>query len=196
MCAAWQVMDKLQEAKDLARKWIHDGGEGCSAADVEGMHSEQMVVMLDEVLTVAKKLEGSVLAKMEECYALSDKKNSVRARAASLAVAAAMLRPRKQHRLMIRPAWAERVMVGACAQEIRMRWQMLCVASGWEDIYPKVVEFLEAQGRMKFVRPLYRNLYRTGGAGKELALATFAKNKTKYHNIAAKMIARDLELAS
>ena len=47
-----------------------------------------------------------------------------------------------------------------------MRWQMLCVASGWEDIYPKVVEFLEAQGRMKFVRPLYRNLYRTGGAGK------------------------------
>ena len=56
-----------------------------------------------------------------------------------------------------------------------MRWQMLCVASGWEDIYPKVVEFLEAQGRMKFVRPLYRNLYRTGGAGKELALATFAK---------------------
>jgi len=185
---AWQVMDKLQEAKDLARKWIHDGGEGCSAADVEGMHSEQMVVMLDEVLTVAKKLEGSVLAKMEECYALSDKKNSVRARAASLPVAA--------RRAAAAQAWAERVVVGACAQEIRMRWQMLCVASGWEDIYPKVVEFLEAQGRMKFVRPLYRNLYRTGGAGKELALATFAKNKTKYHNIAAKMIARDLELAS
>lgn len=95
MFGAWQVMDKLQEAKDLARKWIHDGGEGCSAADVEGMHSEQMVVMLDEVLTVAKKLEGSVLAKMEECYALSEKKNSVRARAASLPRLRAVMRPRK-----------------------------------------------------------------------------------------------------
>ena len=60
------------------------------------MHSEQMVVMLDEVLTVAKKLEGSVLAKMEECYALSDKKNSVRARAASLPWLRAVLRPWNQ----------------------------------------------------------------------------------------------------
>ena len=36
------------------------------------------------------------------------------------------------------------------------------VASSWEAIYDNVVGFLEAQGRMKFVRPLYRNLYRTG----------------------------------
>ena len=47
--------------------------------------------------------------------------------------------------------------------------QMLCVvstgvASSWEAIYDNAVGFLEAQGRMKFVRPLYRNLYRTGAA--------------------------------
>ena len=48
----------LQASRDLAAKWIA-GGEGCSAKDAEEMHSEQMVVMLDEVLTNAKTLPGA-----------------------------------------------------------------------------------------------------------------------------------------
>lgn len=129
------VMDKLQDAKALAAKWINEKGAGCSAADAEGLHSEQIVVMLDEILIVAKTLPHESLAQMEEMYKLSVVKNS----------------------------------------EIRMRWCMLGVASSWEPIYENAVGFLEAQGRMKFVRPLYRNLYRTGGPGKELALATFGR---------------------
>ena len=46
---------------------------------------------------------------------------------------------------------------------------------------------------MKFVRPLYREMYRNP-ATKALAVATFEANCTMYHLIAAKMIRQDLEL--
>eukprot|EP01052_Picozoa_sp_SAG31_P020550 SAG31_NODE_1550_length_7909_cov_4.107554_2_plen_293_part_00 len=80
--------------------------------------------------------------------------------------------------------------------EIRFRWQLLGVTSRWQSIYPHTVDFLAAQGRMKFVRPLYRALFRGDAAAKELALATFTRLKPTYHNITAKMVGRDLELTS
>ena len=147
-------MDKLQDAKALASKWINDKGAGCSAADAESLHSEQMVVMLDEILTVAKTLPHESLAQMEEMYKLSDVKNS----------------------------------------EIRMRWCMLGVASSWEPIYDNAVGFLEAQGRMKFVRPLFRALY-AWEAHRDLAVQTFREWRHNYHPIAAKMLAQDLKVA-
>jgi leukotriene-A4 hydrolase len=80
--------------------------------------------------------------------------------------------------------------------EIRFRWQMLGVTSKWHAVYPHTVAFLAEQGRMKFVRPLYRALFRGDGAAKELALQTFVRLKPTYHNITAKMVGRDLELSS
>jgi len=44
------------------------------------------------------------------------------------------------------------------------------------------------------VRPLYRDLFKTSAKGKELAVKTFQEHRHNYHNIAAKMVARDLEL--
>ena len=35
-------------------------------------------------------------------------------------------------------------------------WQKLCLKSNHEDIFQHVVKFVLEQGRMKFVRPLYR----------------------------------------
>jgi len=60
--------------------------------------------------------------------------------------------------------------------EIKLRWQTLCLKSKADFIFPQVVAFVTSQGRMKFVRPLYRALCHTEEGGK-LALATFAANK-------------------
>jgi hypothetical protein len=44
---------------------------------------------------------------------------------------------------------------------------------------------------MKFLRPLYRDLFKTE-KGTPIALETFEKYKTGYHGIAQKMVAKDL----
>ncbi|KAK4509405.1 54S ribosomal protein img2, mitochondrial [Mucor velutinosus] len=77
--------------------------------------------------------------------------------------------------------------------DIRFRWEQLCVMASYEKIYPSVVEFITEQGRMKFVRPLYRYLY-TAKNGAELAQQTFLKHKHFYHPIAAQLIAKDINL--
>ncbi|ORX79570.1 leukotriene A4 hydrolase [Anaeromyces robustus] len=75
--------------------------------------------------------------------------------------------------------------------EVRFLWQILCLTSNYEPIFPEVVKFVEEQGRMKFVVPLYRMLYRTNN-GSELAVSTFKKNINFYHPIAVENISRDL----
>jgi leukotriene-A4 hydrolase len=80
--------------------------------------------------------------------------------------------------------------------EVKFRWQSLCLlahaadpeAASW--IVPHVVAFLGAQGRMKFVRPLYRAL--KGLSDKSIALDAFGRLKNTYHPIARKMVAADL----
>lgn len=75
--------------------------------------------------------------------------------------------------------------------EIKLRWQLLCLKSCYEAIYPDVVEFITSQGRMKYVRPLYRALS-VAPNGNDLAKSTFRKFQSFYHPIAAKMIEKDL----
>jgi leukotriene-A4 hydrolase len=76
--------------------------------------------------------------------------------------------------------------------EILFRFCILAVQSGDVSVLPVVVRFITSQGRMKFVRPLYRALFQSA-MGKELAVSTFIKNRDFYHPIAAKMIATDLD---
>ena len=76
--------------------------------------------------------------------------------------------------------------------EILFRFCMLAVEAGDTTILPVVVRFITSQGRMKFVRPLYRALFHSK-MGKELAVKTFLENKDFYHPIAAKMVAADLQ---
>ena len=56
---------------------------------------------------------------------------------------------------------------------------------------PIAIQFITTQGRMKYIRPLYRALFNSC-LGKDIAVATFLRNKDFYHPIAAKMIAADL----
>lgn len=77
--------------------------------------------------------------------------------------------------------------------EIKFRWLRLCLQANWEEKYSAVVAFATAQGRMKYVRPLYRELHGAQN-GEALAKATFLANRGIYHAIAATMIAKDLRL--
>lgn len=86
-------------------------------------------------------------------------------------------------------------LTGSKNSEIRFRWLTLCIRQPLLDRFEHVGAFLSEQGRMKFVRPLYRDLFTLGGEeGKKFALETFQKNRNMYHSIASKMVARDLEL--
>jgi len=77
--------------------------------------------------------------------------------------------------------------------ELRFRWCTLCLRCGADFILDTVVEMLSTQGRMKYTRPLYRDLASFNqGAGKSLALKTFNKNRKFYHPICRKMLAQDL----
>lgn len=76
--------------------------------------------------------------------------------------------------------------------EVLFRFCMIAVEAGDSSILPVVVRFVTSQGRMKFVRPLYRALFRSE-MGRDIAVSTFLANKDFYHPIAAKMIASDLE---
>lgn len=58
-----------------------------------------------------------------------------------------------------------------------------------------IVYFITSQGRMKFVRPLFRALHESE-MGRDLAVDAFLKNKDFYHPICAKMIASDLKLTA
>ncbi|KAI6657704.1 hypothetical protein LOD99_449 [Oopsacas minuta] len=77
--------------------------------------------------------------------------------------------------------------------EIKFKWLSLCLRSNWEEMYVQVASFLTEVGRMKFVRPLYRNLYKAEN-GRDIALKLFKQHKHIYHNICATMVAKDLEI--
>ncbi|KAJ7352909.1 Leukotriene A-4 hydrolase [Desmophyllum pertusum] len=77
--------------------------------------------------------------------------------------------------------------------EIRFRWLRLCVRGAWQDRYSQTVTFITIQGRMKYIRPLYKELY-AREESKELAVKTFQDHRSIYHPIAEAMIAKDLNL--
>ena len=95
-----------------------------------------------------------------------------------------------------------------------LRWLRVCLKAGWSKVFPEVVQFVCRQGRMKYIRPLYRSvgcvvLYPPVGwhcfpsllsdlhkcpGGKELAESTFTSNRGIYHPIAIAMVTKDLGL--
>lgn len=75
--------------------------------------------------------------------------------------------------------------------EIRMWWCDLALAAKFEGVLPNVRDFLEVQGRLKFVRPLFRQLHQTFPRG-DFARNLFEQVKSSYHTIARKMVERDL----
>jgi len=79
--------------------------------------------------------------------------------------------------------------------ELRFRWQHLCLQAEYETIFPQVVAFITEQGRMKYVRPLYRLLNKCKN-GSALAKETYLKHKAFYHPICAALIEKDIGLSN
>ncbi|EGG17423.1 leukotriene A4 hydrolase [Cavenderia fasciculata] len=75
--------------------------------------------------------------------------------------------------------------------EYKNKWYTLCLRHGIQKIEPLVVKFVTSQGRMKFTRPLYRELFKVN---KDLAQSTFKTHRHFYHSICSKMVAKDLAL--
>ncbi|XP_057296389.1 leukotriene A-4 hydrolase-like isoform X2 [Hydractinia symbiolongicarpus] len=77
--------------------------------------------------------------------------------------------------------------------EIQFSLLRMCVRAKLKEAYPKTIEFVLSQGRMKFVRPLYREMYKNEET-RDMAIATFKENRNIYHSITANMVAKDLHL--
>jgi leukotriene-A4 hydrolase len=79
--------------------------------------------------------------------------------------------------------------------EVLLKWFLVAIRSKTESVYPDAAKFATQHGRMKYCRPVLRELFRSGPLGKELALKTFKEHRSFYHPIAAQMISKDLQLS-
>eukprot|EP00640_Fibrocapsa_japonica_P000892 CAMPEP_0113937178 /NCGR_PEP_ID=MMETSP1339-20121228/3858_1 /TAXON_ID=94617 /ORGANISM="Fibrocapsa japonica" /LENGTH=681 /DNA_ID=CAMNT_0000939853 /DNA_START=95 /DNA_END=2137 /DNA_ORIENTATION=+ /assembly_acc=CAM_ASM_000762 len=84
---------------------------------------------------------------------------------------------------------------GSRNSEIKHRWYMLCLGCGVTDVVPSVLHFITSQGRMKFVRTLFRKLYAMEGEIREQAVETYLKHAGFYHPITRKMAKKDLNVS-
>ncbi|KAG8531520.1 uncharacterized protein KY384_003149 [Bacidia gigantensis] len=73
--------------------------------------------------------------------------------------------------------------------EITARYFGVGLRSRAKVVYQPTADLLGDVGRMKFIRPLYKQL---NAADRELALATFEKNKDFYHPICRSLVEKDL----
>lgn len=63
----------------------------------------------------------------------------------------------------------------------------------FEPAVPKAIEMVTEQGRMKFLRPLYRDLYEWEAKRQE-AIEVFLRLKDQYMQVAAYGLEKDLRL--
>ncbi|KAI5861248.1 peptidase family M1-domain-containing protein [Durotheca rogersii] len=75
--------------------------------------------------------------------------------------------------------------------DLKTAYYVISLRSGDRQEFPGIVELLSSIGRMKFVRPLYRGLYK---ADRNLALETFQKNKDFYPSTTKGQLEKDLGL--
>ncbi|XP_043232864.1 leukotriene A-4 hydrolase-like [Amphibalanus amphitrite] len=77
--------------------------------------------------------------------------------------------------------------------EIRYRWLRLCVRGRWKEQVPAVLEMVNTHGRLKYVRPLYRELY----DWKEMrnrTIENYQNNKKYMMFVSVHTVAKDLNL--
>ncbi|KAI5693220.1 hypothetical protein M8J75_011301 [Diaphorina citri] len=77
--------------------------------------------------------------------------------------------------------------------EIRFRWLKLCLKARWKEQVPHVIDMVTSQGRMKYVRPLYRELYAWEDT-RQTAIDTFKQHRKQMMYVTAYTLAKDLKL--
>ncbi|XP_067998884.1 leukotriene A-4 hydrolase [Melanerpes formicivorus] len=75
--------------------------------------------------------------------------------------------------------------------EIRLRWLRLCLRSKWEEAVPLALKMATEQGRMKFTRPLFRDLYNFDKS-RDLAVKTYLEHRASMHPVTSMLVGKDL----
>merc|ERR1712176_443620 len=74
--------------------------------------------------------------------------------------------------------------------EILFRWIRLGIKARWEPSVAEALKLATVQGRMKFVRPLYRDLY-AWEEKRQLAIDTFLAHRDEMMYVFAEIVAKD-----
>lgn len=77
--------------------------------------------------------------------------------------------------------------------EIRFRWLRLCVRSKWDDMVPMALKMATEQGRLKFTRPLFREVY-TFEKYRDEAVKVFLAHRAAMHPVTAGLVAKALKV--
>ncbi|XP_028307424.1 leukotriene A-4 hydrolase [Gouania willdenowi] len=77
--------------------------------------------------------------------------------------------------------------------EIRFRWLRLCVRSRWEEMVPEALKMATEQGRMKFTRPLFREIHNFEKYRDE-AIRTFVVHRAAMHSVTSGLVSKDLKV--
>ncbi|MBX7250104.1 MAG: M1 family metallopeptidase [Caulobacteraceae bacterium] len=72
--------------------------------------------------------------------------------------------------------------------EIRFLWLRLAIAGRYEPAIPSLEQFLMAQGRRKFVAPLFADLVAQGDWGRPIAQRIYARARSGYHPVTANSV--------
>ncbi|XP_060565007.1 leukotriene A-4 hydrolase-like isoform X2 [Ruditapes philippinarum] len=78
--------------------------------------------------------------------------------------------------------------------EIKFRWLRVCIKAQYEPAIKPALQFVTEQGRMKFVKPIYRDLY-NWETSRDQAISTFQTNRNQMHNTTVQTVAKVLQLA-
>ncbi|XP_052779283.1 leukotriene A-4 hydrolase-like [Mya arenaria] len=77
--------------------------------------------------------------------------------------------------------------------EIKFRWLQLCIQAQHEPIIDEALQFVSDQGRMKFVQPVYRDLYKWS-ASRQRAKDNFLAHRNEMHNITVAKLEKILDV--
>merc|ERR1712150_235059 len=77
--------------------------------------------------------------------------------------------------------------------EIKFRWLRLGIRAQAESSVEPAIKMATEQGRMKFTRPLFRDLG-NWDASRERAIAAYKANKPFMHSTTAQLVTKDLKL--
>nr|XP_057925209.1 leukotriene A-4 hydrolase [Doryrhamphus excisus] len=78
--------------------------------------------------------------------------------------------------------------------EIRFRWLRLCVRSRWEEAVPLALKMASEQGRMKFTRPLFREVFNFAKYREE-AVRVFLAHRVTMHPVTSGLVSKDMKVS-
>ncbi|KAL4656805.1 leukotriene A-4 hydrolase-like [Arapaima gigas] len=74
-----------------------------------------------------------------------------------------------------------------------LRWLRICLRAKWDEAVSLALKMATEQGRQKFTRPLYRELYNFQKFREEV-VSTFLKHRPSMHQVTASLVAKDLKV--